>query len=146
MSGEFIINGQNTYTTWGIVLAPGSVEQLLALPPAKEYAFNESRLENGVRVLTSGDALAKDADREVTLEIHLLAANEEDFKAKYAAFMGYIRQHRELIVFTGHSSDAYHFIYRSCSPFSEWNGRVCHMALRLWEPNPGNRDAPSNNS
>jgi hypothetical protein len=145
MSGEFTINGQNTYTQWGIVLAPGSVEQLLALPPAKDYVINESRLESGVRVLTSGTAMSKDADREVTLEVHLLATDATDFKTKYAAFLSYIRSNRELVVVTSHSSDAYHFIYRSCNAFSDWDGRVCHIALRLWEPNPGNRASGSSN-
>ena len=144
MSGEFTINGLNTYSTWGIVLASGSVEQLLALPPAKDYIVNESRLENGVRVLTSGTALAKEADREVTLEIHMLAESATDFKTKYAAFLSYIRSNRNLELSTSHSSEAYHFIYRSCNSFSDWNGRVCHIALRLWEPNPSNRTAVLN--
>lgn len=141
MSGTFTINGQDTYATWGIILAPGSVDALLALPPAKEYVANESRLQDGVRVLTGSTAKPLDAARDVTLELHLLARDAADYKAKYGAFRAYIKAHRDLAVATEHSTDVFHFLYRSCNSFSDWNGRVSHIALSLWEPNPGNRTA-----
>lgn len=141
MRGSFTINGLDTYDTWGIILAPGSVESLLTLPPAKDYIINESRLEDGVRVLSGSTAKAKDGPRELTLEVHLVASSESVFKAKYAAFRAYIKEHRDLEVVIPHSSDIYRLLYRSCTPFSEWNGRVCHIALSVFEPNPSNRSS-----
>ena len=145
MRGEFLINGKNTYTQWGVVLAQGSIEALFAFPPAKEYVTNASRLENGVRVLTSGTALAKDADREVNLVISLLATGETDFKTKYASFLSELRG-RTLDIKTTHSAEVYHCLYKSCTTFSDWNGRVCSMVLRLWEYNPGNRTGSGSGS
>ena len=144
MRGEFTINGKNTYTQWGVILAQGSIDALFAMPPSKEYVVNESRLEDGVRVLTSGTALTKDADREVDLIISLLATDETDFKTKYAGFLSELRG-RALNISTTHSSDTYKCLYKSCTTFSDWNGRVCSMVLRLWEPNPADRTV-SNNS
>lgn len=141
MRGSFTINGLDSYETWGVILAPGSVDALLALPAAKEYVMNESRLEDGVRVLTGSTAKPHDAARDVTLELHLIAESESDYRAKYAAFRAYIKANRNLVVVTEHSTDVYHFLYKSCNPFSDWNGRVSHMALSLFEPNPGNRSA-----
>ena len=35
--------------------------------------------------------------------------------------------------------ETYHFVYLSCSQYSEFNGRLAKFVLKLNEPNPGNR-------
>ena len=138
MRGAFSINGYDTYSTWGIILAEGSVDALLSIPPAKEYIVNESRLEDGVRVLAG--RVGKDADREVTLEVHMIASSATDSREKYASFVQFIKENRTLDITTENTDGVFHFLYRSCNTFSDWNGRVSHIALRLWEPNPADRE------
>lgn len=141
MRGSFTINGHDTYSTWGVVLAENSVEQFIAPPPLKEYITNESALENGTQVLTSLAALPKVAARNITVEVNILATNNTDFRTKLAAFTTVLKGGVLTIRLTDHSADYFHCLYQSCTQFTDYNGRVAKFALRLIEPNPANRVA-----
>ena len=136
MRGTFKINGKDTYTTWGVILAEGSMDQLLAIPPMKDPIFNESSLEDGRRVLLP--STPKKGSRDLQLEVHLLAVDETQFFQRYAAF-GQELMGGEVDIKTDHSDDVYHCVYRSCTTFSDFNGRVAKMSLKLTEYNPGFR-------
>ena len=141
MRGSFTINGYDTYSTWGVILAENSVEQFIAPPPLKEYITNDSALENGTQVLTESAALPRVAARNLTVEVNILATNNADFRTKLAAFTTVLKGGVLTIRLTDHTAEYFHCLYQSCTQFTDYNGRVAKFALRLIEPNPANRTA-----
>lgn len=143
MRGSFTINGHDTYTTWGVILAEGSVEKFLAPPALKDYITNESALENGIQVITSQVGLPKVADRTITVEVAMLAADNTAFRTQLANFVSTLKGGVLAIKLTDHTADTFHCLYLSCAQFTDYNGRVAKLALRLIEPNPADRTSGS---
>lgn len=140
MSGSFIINGRDTYETWGVYLAEKSVEEFLSFPPLKDYIENNSSIENGVQVLTSKDAMPKVDAKTFNLVINISASSHADFVSKLSSFKAMLMSGVLNIQIPEHTSDVFHCLYRSCTQFSNYDGkRVAQCALRLYEPNPANR-------
>lgn len=64
MTGELYINGKDAWTTWGVNMGNGVMDALDAPLEMKAYIEDESRMENGKRVITGSQ---KVASRDVTL-------------------------------------------------------------------------------
>lgn len=137
MSGSFNINGKDTYSTWGIYLAEQSVEAFLSFPPLKDYIENSSALENGVQVLTS--SIPKVDAQVFNLVVILSASSKADFRTKLSSFKSTLLSGVLTIKLPEHTSEVFHCLYRSCTQFMDYDGRVAKFSLRLYEPNPANR-------
>lgn len=136
MTGELFINDQDAYTTWGISMDTASLSALMTPAPMKDYIENSSRLEHGKRVYT---ASPKMDERNVTLTINLTARTETLFFSRYASFCEELAK-GTLDIYTSYQSDVvYHFLYVSCTQFSQFMRGIGKFSLRLCEYDPSNR-------
>lgn len=134
-AGELYINNIDAYSAWGISMEEGSLSKLLTPTGLKEMATNESRLENGVRVVP---VEAREKDRTLTLEIHMLASSQADFFTKYNAFCEQLKK-GAIDIKTAYSADIYHCYYQECSQFSQLRFGIAKFSLKLHEPDTTNR-------
>ena len=130
------INGKDAKATWGIVFDSSAVSALMTPPPMKDYIGNESRLEHGRRVVTTN---AKVDKRDVTLTLSLYAHNETSFYSRYNAFCTELEGARLDIELGDFPGTVYKCVYKSCSQFTQYNGRLAKFSLKLEEPNPKDR-------
>lgn len=137
MRGELFINGKDAWLQWGISMDNTALSALMTPAPCKDYIENESRLENGKRILTTN---IKADSRELTLQIHLTARNEDEFFSRYLSFCNELAG-GVLDIRTRYQPDVvYHTVYNSCSQFGQFMRGIATFSLKLTEPNPANRE------
>lgn len=139
MTGELFINGKDAWATWGVNMGDGFLDAIDAPLQMKEYIENESRLEDGKRVITTN---AKIASREITLGFTLTGTSEEDYRAKKKAFEAELRTGSFTVNIPALGSDVYHLLYtgKSISYGLSLDRRLGHFTMKCEEPNPSNRE------
>ena len=129
----------NLKEDFGISLSDGAISTLLAPPAAKERVSNESRLENGKRIDIYADTHFQ--DRELTLEMHLIADTFEQYIARWRAFLSAITATGQGIRLTytiyGQAIQ-FDLQYLSCTQFAVYNGTLGKFAVRFVERSPRN--------
>jgi hypothetical protein len=129
----------DAYTTWGVTLTDNSLSQLMTPAPNKAPVENMSRLEHGKRVVTDGKYVKKD-ERNITMEMHLIAKSKTEFWTRYNAFCTDVLDKGFFDMKCSYcQGKVFHLIYESCTQFSEFMEELAKFTLRLNEPNPANR-------
>lgn len=138
MKGELIINGKDAWTQWGVNMGEGFIDTLDAPLPMKEYIENESRLEDGKRVLTSN---VKKDSREITLSFTITGTSESDYRAKKKAFETELYKGSLTISVPKISGDVYHLIYTGKNVSYGLSLDRCfgNFSAKFEEPNPSDR-------
>ena len=138
MKGELMINGKDAWTQWGVNMGEGFIDTLDAPLPMKEYIENESRLEDGKRVLTSN---VKKDSREITLSFTITGTSESDYRSKKKAFETELYNGALTISVPKISGDVYHLIYTSKNVSYGLSLDRCfgNFSAKFEEPNPSNR-------
>ena len=136
---RLILNGDNLELRFGVIATPNTLSTLLLPPPVKEPISNQSRLEDGARYeFPQGEV--KFDKRELSLELHLIADDKYQFYERLENFYNKLKDgNLALTVIDENHSIDYHFIYQSCSQFTQFNRGIATLALKLIEPNPANR-------
>ena len=139
MKGELFINDKDAYIEWGVSMDSSALSALMAPPPMKELPENKSRANNGKEVLYNSSIVKVD-ERSLTLTLNLTAKNESEFFARYNAFCNELYG-GVVNIRTKYQPDVvYRTIYKSCSQFSQFMRGLAHIALKLDEPNPTDRN------
>lgn len=136
------INGKDAYTQWGAYLLDGSVSALLMPPATKAYISNESRMQDGKRVIRTdktGNSLTRVAARDITLLIGITAYGYADLMAKLDGLTAELRKDTAAVKVRETGNTVYHLDYVSCNNFSQLRGRLAKYALKFNEPNPADR-------
>ena len=124
---------------WGVSLSDGAISTLLAPPAAKPRVSNESRLEDGKRVNVLSPVYFQ--SRELSLEMHLIAASFEDFLTKWRGFIAALNASGEGINLQfqiyGQTIN-YRLRYLSCTQFAAYNGTLGKFIVRFEESQPSN--------
>ena len=135
--GELFINGKDAYVTWGISMDTSSLSALMTPAPNKDYIRNESRLEDGSRLIYDNP---RKGERDLTLSLNLTAKNEDDFFSRYISFCEEL-EGGVLEISTRYQPDiVYKTVYKSCSQFTQFMRGMAKFSLKLLEPNPTNRN------
>ena len=139
MSNPIIhINGKNAKTEWGVLTTPNTLSALLAPPAMKENVTNTSRLEHGTRVDTSNPKVAQ---RELNLEIQMIADTEAQFYARHESFCTELQKGTIDLYLSDRPSVVYHLIYNSCPQYTQFRCGIATLSLKVTEPNPKDRTA-----
>lgn len=133
---HIIINGKNAKAEWGVLTTTNTLSALLAPAPMKDYPVFSSRLEHGARIDTS---CPKIAQRELNLEIQMIADSPEQFYARHDAFCNELVNGAFTLSISDRPDIVYHLIYSSCSQYTQFCRGVATLALKCIEPNPENR-------
>lgn len=84
---QYEINGNDAFTTFGLVFKEGSIEELMRLAERKpEYEFSWPDEDGTVRDVSD----IKYQSKEMTIPCVLVGASKVDFSNKYNAFKAFI--------------------------------------------------------
>lgn len=132
------INGKNAMTEWGVLTTPNTLSALLMPPSMKENVTNTSRLEHGTRIDTSNPKVAQ---RELNLEIQMIADTEAQFYARHESFCTELQKGAIDLYMSDRPSVIYHLVYNSCSQYTQFRRGIATLSLKVTEPNPKDRRA-----
>ena len=148
MRYEFEINDKSC-SELGIVIGRGSIDALHAPVQRKDYITNENAGINGVQYLAIDQYVPKVASRDVNLVVYLMAKSKENYWTAYNRLTELLGKGGLITlteaVYEDGADDTdeyacYRLIYKSCTQFSEFNGRMAKLQLRFTEPDPANRN------
>lgn len=130
---------KDAFTEYGIYLEETAMSNLMTPAPAKEHVENESDLENGKRVSRDTTDVKKD-DRNVTLVVHMDAADKTELLTRYGKFCTEILDKGFFDIKTKYQENVvYRMTYITCSQLSVYMGGYAKYTLSLNEPDPTNR-------
>lgn len=132
----------------GVTIGRGSVDALHAPVQRKDYITNENASINGVQYLTDKDYMPKFASRDVSIVVYLEATSKESYWTAYDRLCNLLNAGVVTLteaVYKDGVDDTdtyvvYRLIFKSCTQFSEYNGRMAKLLLRFTEPDPTNRN------
>ncbi len=137
MKGELYINGLDAWENWGITMDSSSLSTLMTPAGLKDYPTNKSRLDHGVQYLID-DNVRMD-ERDLTLSLALVAPTKALFFARYESFCAQLAT-GQINIKTKYQSDVvYKCLYKSCSQYQQYLGKVGKFSLKLVEPDPTDR-------
>lgn len=144
MNYDFYFNNKDIN---GLVIGQGSIDQLHAPISRKEYITNECALVDGTQYLIDIRFLPRVQARDINLNVYLMANNVNEFYDRYTELTDILNDGAVTLteVVTDDNGDdamsvVYHLIFKSCTTYQEFNGRMAKMQLRFIEPNPNERE------
>ena len=140
MTGELYINGKDAWTVWGVNMGDGFLDAIDAPLPMKEYIENESRLENGKRIITANP---KVDSRDITLGFTITGETETDFRQKKKSFEAELMKGGFVVNIPKLGTDVYfRFVYtgKSVSYGLGMDRCFAHFTTKVTEPNPAERN------
>lgn len=138
---ELRINGSSTAAKdWGVKMGDGFFDSLTEPLTPKDPIENESRLENGKRVLIYPNNI-RFKSRELTLDFTIEGRTPEEFKEHKRKFLEEMYKVDVSIQVPRESDDVYHLIFKGKGTEYGMNYQrtFCHMVLKFEEPNPMDR-------
>lgn len=140
MKGDLYINGKDAWSTWGVNMGDGFLDAIDGFAPMKDYIENDSRIEDGKRVIA---VYPKVASREMTLRFTIQGENEAVFRANRKAFEEELRKGKVDILIPVLGDDVFHLFYlgKSVSYALNVNRNFCTVSSKFEEPNPTDREA-----
>lgn len=139
MKGELLINGKDAYTTWGVSMGDYFLDNIEAPVSVKDYISNESRIENGKRVITDASVI-KLASRDVTLQFHICGEFQEDYLSNKKAFQQELYKGVIDIQIPSRGSETYHLLYQGKQVSYSQSFTEGKLSAKFEEPNPANRE------
>lgn len=136
------INGQDwidAFLQWGVSFSETGLSSLMTPAPNKPPVENKSRAEHG-KVTITGKQWVKKDERDVTVEMHIVAVNKSDFWDKYDRFCSEVLDYGYIELMNGYvPTKVFRMNYQNCTQFSEFMQEMAKFSLRLNEPDPSNR-------
>jgi hypothetical protein len=139
MRGELFINGKDAYTTWGVSMGDNFLDTLEAPLSVKDYISNESRTEDGKRVITD-KSMIKIAARDVTLQFHICGKSQSEYLQNKKAFQQELYSGVVDINIPARGSEVYHLLYLGKQVSYSQSFSEGKLSAKFEEPNPTNRE------
>ena len=128
----------NDTTLNGVRMGSNFKNELYAPMELKEFVSNESRLENGKRVIVRNP---KVASRTLSLEFAIVGSTQEDFEYKLSVLYEELNKGTVKLEVPELNNDVFHLIYtgKSGTYSSGLSRMACKVKVSFEEPNPANR-------
>ena len=130
---------RDLYETYGVTLTRGWREALLKPAAVKDYSKNDSRLEDGIRIIAK-KAYAKKKEREIQLSFLLEAESETHYLVNYEKFLNDIAYSGMIYLKVPVMNKVFKVVYTDCQKFGDFGLKKGNFTLKLTEPNPADRD------
>lgn len=130
---------RDLYETYGVTLTRGWREALLKPAAVKDYSKNDSRLEDGIRIIAKKE-YAKKKEREIQLSFLLEAESETQYLANYEKFLNDIAYSGMIYLKVPVMNKVFKLVYTDCQKFGDFGLEKGNFTLKLTEPNPADRD------
>lgn len=138
MKGRCWINKKDAFIFWGVILSSAAINALRTPAPMKANVENKSRLEDGKRVVHDS-ASAKVDERDINLAIYIKANSQEQYNERFDSFIDELQSKQAEIEIAENPGVIYRCDYQNATQYSQFNGKLGKMTLRLNEPNPKDR-------
>lgn len=136
MLGDLFINNQDAWGTWMVAMGESFIENLLLPAGNKDFIENESRLENGKRVIYNNP---KVASRDVTLTFNIHGDTTMEYLSNYAAFVA-VLQAGAVKIRVPAINMTFNLIYKKANSFNIGRARMdSSLAVKFEEPDPTDR-------
>ena len=129
MLGDLYINGNDAWGTYRVAMGEGFIQTLLTPAGNKDFIENESRLENGKRVVFNNP---KVASRDLTLTFNIHGDTQKEYMLNYKAFVAVLQQGK--VVLRVPDLDK-----RSSSFALDRNRLNSRLSVKFEEPDPTSR-------
>ena len=137
MLGDLYINSQDAWGQWRVAMGDGFIENLLTPAGMKDFIENESRLENGKRVIYNNP---KVASREVTLTFNIHGSSTSEYLSNYTDFVS-VLQAGKVKVRVPAVGMTFTLIYKKSTSFALGRSRMnSRLAVKFEEPDPTERE------
>lgn len=136
MLGDLFVNGNDAWGTWRVAMGDGFIENLLTPAGNKDFIENESRLENGKRVIYNNP---KVSSRDVTLTFNIHGDTTTEYLTNYKAFVA-VLQSGKVTVRVPVLDMTFTLTYKKSTSFALDRARLnSRLAVKFEEPDPSNR-------
>lgn len=137
MTGDLYINSQDAWDTWKVAMGDGFIENLLLPAGTKDFIENDSRLENGKKVVFNSP---KVASREVTLTFNIHGDTTSEYLSNYKAFVSAL-QAGKVTVRVPAVGMTFTLVYKKSTSFALGRSRMnSRLAVKFEEPDPTDRE------
>lgn len=130
---------RDLYETYGVTLTRGWREALLKPAAVKDYSKNDSRLEDGIRIIAKKE-YAKKKERDIQLSFLLEGESETQYLANYEKFLNDIAYSGMIYLKVPVMNKVFKLVYTDCQKFGDFGLEKGNFTLKLTEPNPADRD------
>ena len=136
MLRDLYTNGNDAWGTYRVAMGEGFIQTLLTPAGNKDFIENESRLENGKRVVFNNP---KVASRDLTLTFNIHGDTQEEYMLHYTAFVAVLQQGK--VVLRGPGLDmTFTLVHKSSSSFALDRNRLnSRLSVKFEEPDPTSR-------
>lgn len=136
MEGDLYINGQDAWETWKVAMGDGFIGNILAPAGMKDLVENDSRLENGKRVIYTNP---KVASRDVTLTFNIHGDTVSEYLTNYKAFVA-VLQAGKVTLNVPAVGMTFTLVYKKSTSFALGVSRVnSKLSVKFEEPDPTDR-------
>lgn len=138
MIGDIFINSKDAYSTWGVSMGDGFIDAIDSFNELKGFIENESRLENGKRVITANPKIAA---RQLSLQFTIRGDSEADYRVKKKNFQKELEKGLVTIKIPSLGEEVYKLIYtgKNIAYGMSLNRRFGKVSMKFEEPNPADR-------
>lgn len=136
MIGDLIINGSDAWGVYRVAMGESFIQNLLTPMAIKDFIENESRLENGKRVVYNNPKMAS---REVTLTFNVHGDTQEEYLSNYAKFVSEL-QKGKVNIRVPVIDMSFTLVYKKSTSFALDRERVnSRLSVKFEEPDPTSR-------
>lgn len=136
MLGDLYINNQDAWGQWKVAMGDNFIENLLLPAGNKDFIENESRLENGKRVIYNNP---KVASRDVTLVFNIHGDSTTEYLTNYKAFVA-VLQAGKVTIRVPDLSMTFTLVYKKSTSFNLDRIRMnSSLSVKFEEPDPTKR-------
>ena len=136
MLGDLYINGNDAWGTYRVAMGEGFIQTLLTPAGNKDFIENESRLENGKRVVFNNP---KVASRDLTLTFNIHGDTQEEYMLNYKAFVAVLQQGK-VVLRVLDLDMTFTLVHKRSSSFALDRNRLnSRISVKFEEPDPTSR-------
>lgn len=136
MIGELYINSNDAWSSWKVAMGDGFIENLLTPTGNKDFIENESRLDNGKKVIYNNPKLAS---RDVTLTFNIHGDTQSEYISNYSGFVSEL-QTGKILLNVPSINMSFTLIYKKSTSFALSRSRLnSKLSVKFEEPNPAER-------
>ncbi|WFE84978.1 hypothetical protein [Parabacteroides chongii] len=136
MTGDLKINSEDAWGTWRVAMGTGFIESLLTPAGLKDFIENESRLENGKRVIFNDPKIAS---RDVTLTFNIHGDTPQEYLSNYAKFTAELQKGKVRIQVPAIGM-TFTLVYKKSTSFALDRSRMnSRLSVKFEEPDPTSR-------
>lgn len=130
---QYLINGLNAFTTYGLIFKEGTFEELMRLPERKPGVENDWPDQDGIE---RDLQVIKYQSKQVSVNCVLSAVDQADFKVKYTALKTFLKDAGYFFLLNQSFQIQWKLLYQSMEDYVQDDLRTASFTLNLIDDFP----------